>query len=248
MKHLHHTWAAVESAPSDADVSALLELRSAIAPTEVDPVTALRFLRARSLDVAKSKAMLEAYLAWREAEQVDDVLREVFDPEIEAVLAEHFAPRLLRGRDKLDRPVLYCALGGVDVPALAKKGVTVEMLIRRYTRAVEEVRLAVEAADDPLGGHLLIQDLRGCTATKFMRSLQFWRQQAHMAQNYYPEMLGKTCVVRGPPAAAWAVSMIKKFLDRKTADKIELTSCEPRQPLSVQCPEETLAELEADFT
>lgn len=41
---------------------------------------------------------------------------------------------------------------------------------------------------------------------------------------YYPELMGCMCCVRGPPAAAWAVRVIKRFLDAETGAKIELWS------------------------
>jgi len=159
---------------------------------------------------------------------------------------------LLNGRDKLGRPILYIALGGVDVPALAKQGVTVEDLIRCWVRTSEQVRLAVEASEDPLAGHLLINDLglgsaNPCTAMKFIRALRFWIAQGRLGQNYYPEMLGHTAVIRGPPPAAWAVSQIKRFLDKKTADKIELTSCDPYLALGEHISADVLRELDAEF-
>ena len=95
---------------------------------------------------------------------------------------------------------------------------------------------------DPLAGHLLIQDLRGCTVMKFVRSMKFWLGQGYAGQNYYPELLGNTIAVRGPPAAAWAVNTVKKFIDKKTGDKIELHSGEPAGPLSAYLDPDVLRE------
>ena len=86
-----------------------------------------------------------------------------------------------------------------------------------------------------------------CTATKFIRALRFWIAQGRLGQNYYPEMLGHTAVIRGPPPAAWAVSQIKRFLDKKTADKIELTSCDPYLALGEHISADVLHELVQDF-
>lgn len=159
---------------------------------------------------------------------------------------------MLKGRDKLGRPILYIALGGVDVPALERKGVSIDDLIRCSIRSSEQVRLAVESSVDPLAGHLLINDLglgtdNPCTATKFITALRFWVAQGALGQNYYPEMLGHTCVIRGPPAAAWAVTQIKRFLDKKTADKIELTSCDPYIALGEYISADVLSELDSEF-
>ena len=75
-------WPDVEAAEGGPERDALLQFRSAIAPKETDPVTALRFLRARDLNIAKANAMYADYLAWRTDERVDDVLTETIDPNV----------------------------------------------------------------------------------------------------------------------------------------------------------------------
>ena len=80
---------------------------------------------------------------------------------------------------------------------------------------------------------------------KFVRSMKFWLGQGYAGQNYYPETLGNTVAVRGPPAAAWAVNTVKKFIDKKTGDKIELHSGEPSGPLSVYLDPDVLSEVMA---
>ena len=236
------TWEDVDAAPPNDEKAALLDFRAAIAPAETDPLTALRFLRARDLDTAKAQAMFTTCFEWRATERIDGILTEETDPAIEAAVATAFAPTVLKGKDKLGRPIVYTALGTIDLPALAKKGATLEQLLRCANREMERMRLEVEASADPLAGHLLIQDLRGCTVMKFVRSMKFWLGQGYAGQNYYPELLGNTIAVRGPPAAAWAVNTVKKFIDKKTGDKIELHSGEPAGPLSAYLDPDVLSE------
>ena len=49
-----------------------------------------------------------------------------YNAEAERVLAQAFAPTLLDGPDAQGRPVLYVSLGSIDIPALAKRGVTLQ--------------------------------------------------------------------------------------------------------------------------
>lgn len=86
------------------------------------------------------------------------------------------------------------------------------------------MRIAVERADNPLAGHLLVHDIGACTVMKFLNSRNFFRAQAKISQDYYPELLGHLLVLKGPPAAKWAVDTAKKFLDKDTAAKIQLES------------------------
>ena len=65
----------------------------------------------------------------------------------------------------------------------------------------------------------------------------------------YAEILGTTLVIRGPPAAQWAINLLKKIMDKKTADKIHLFgwSTDPRGPLSDFLDAEVLSELEDEL-
>ena len=70
----------------------------------------------------------------------------------EAAVATAFAPTVLKGKDKLGRPIVYTALGTIYLPALAKKGATLAQLLRCANREMERMRLEVEASADPLAG------------------------------------------------------------------------------------------------
>ena len=45
---------------------------------------------------------------------------------------------------------------------------------------------------------------------------------AKLGNDYYPELMGCCCIVNGPPSAAWAVRLSKRWMDPVTASKIEL--------------------------
>lgn len=129
----------------DIEAATLLSFREALHSTSstnatVDPVTAIRFLRARKGIVAKAVQMYSAYAEWRELEHVDDVLEDDWTGAADEALSSAFSPKLLDSTDKLGRPIWFLALGNLDVSALAKQGVTLSMLRRRHIRMSEQVR------------------------------------------------------------------------------------------------------------
>ena len=66
-------------------------------------------------------------------------------------------PVTLDDVDQWGRPVMYTPCGRIDLPVLAKQGVTLELLLRRYVVQAEKLRLAVGRSADPLAGHLQVQ-------------------------------------------------------------------------------------------
>lgn len=189
-----------------------------------EELTALRYLRACKGNVDKAVKGVETYRAWREKEQVDSILTEHVDPKVDSVLSTSYAPKLLPGLDIKGRPVVYTKLGGVNMVYFRSCGLTMEQVVRRHTRELERMRLAVEASPCPELGHLLIFDLRGCTLAKFALGWQLWVKVAELGDKFYPELLGCICLVHAPVAAERSLTQIKKILDPVTASKIELHS------------------------
>jgi hypothetical protein len=61
---------------------------------------------------------------------------------------------------------------------LKKHGVTLPMLVRRHAKAMELLVQHVREAPDPLAGSLLIFDLSGCSASKFLGMWGYIREIA----------------------------------------------------------------------
>jgi hypothetical protein len=82
----------------------------------VDDLTVLRFVRGEKGSVKKARKKFAAYVAWRAAERIDEVMGESLPPdgELEALLTEMYKPRILDGLDKLGRPIVYSNMGKVD--------------------------------------------------------------------------------------------------------------------------------------
>ena len=173
-------------------------LRRALAPElEISDLECQRFLRANAGRVPRAAKQYRATAAWREREGIDGVMAEPpFAPEVEAELARG-SMQLLDDYGSAERPVAFALLDRVDLRALKRLGITTAMLLRRHAKLMEQLVARLEAAANPLAGHVLIVDVSGCSAGKLVCVWPYLRKLAHMSQAYYPEVLGTLCVVNG---------------------------------------------------
>ena len=201
---------------------AVKELQVMLAPLPADELTCRRFIRANKGDIKGAAKQYRGFLAWREKERVDEVLKEpLHAPDIEAEL-QCVGMRPLDGRDLAGRPVVVVALGLMDMYLLKKRGVTQEMLVRRHVKAMEMLVQRLREAPNPLAGCLLILDLAGCTASKFLSAWGYIREIAPICQHHYPELLSKMYFVHGSFFFKWGIDKVKLLLDPATRDKMEL--------------------------
>ena len=212
-----------------------------VAPNQISQSAAERFLAARRDDPAKAAKLYNDYLAWRKAENIDDVLSEPpLAPAAELELQERFNPYLLSGLDYHGRPVMYAAFGKLDITSLARMGIGVKDVARRYVRALEELQQRAEqsaGSSSSTSGHMIILDVYGCTIVTALKAWGLWLAMAKISQEYYPELLGHLCIVRAPRAGQWLVDKFRRTaLDPLTAEKLEMHSGDPRPPLAKYLP------------
>jgi hypothetical protein len=213
-----------------AEAAAVLELQNDDGPLHnVDEFTVLRFLRASNCKIKTTRTRYAAYLAWREEEKIDSVLDEMIptDPELEAKLTQMYKPRILDGLDNLGRPVCYSNMGAVDFSWCSRNGIDTKQLARRHTRELELILKAVCAAPRPELGHLFLLDIGGLSLSRFLAGWKLWMAEARIGQDFYPELVGTVCILRGPSTAAWGLKLVQRFLDPATAAKFELHSGDP---------------------
>ena len=85
--------------------------------------------------------------------------------------------------------------------ALSKRGVCVQMLLRRHLRALEQVaRLLADAnahgcPPKAARGYLFVIDVRDGTAARFLSGWKLWANIGSYEAKYYP------CLVRACPAS-----------------------------------------------
>ena len=199
---------------------------------------ALRFMRGARGDVATAAIAYRERQAWL-AELPEEPL---YDDGVEAVLRKCYEPRLLSSPDKRGRPVLIVRLGTLDLNVAERGGVTVAMLLRRHFRTLNSVEAAVDASQDAMGGHLLVQDLSGCTIAKFLRARAFFRAMLNVDQSYYPELLGNLICINAPRLAVFALEQLKPWIDPVTFAKVRLVRGDPSVTLSEVLPPPCAAE------
>ena len=94
-------------------------------------------------------------------------------------------------------------------------------------------------------GHLLetcctIMDLKGVGLGKAPSVYGYLQQASGISQNYYPERLGKLYVINAPWGFSTVFSVVKKFLDPVTVNKIHVLGSGYQSELLAQVPAENL--------
>lgn len=135
-------------------------------------------------------------------------------------------------------------LGKVDLNALYK--------ITSQDRMLQNLVVEYEKVADPRlpacsrkAGHLLetcctIMDLKGVGISKASSVYGYVQAASNVSQNYYPERLGKLYIINAPWGFSGIFSVIKRFLDPVTVNKIHVLGSGYEKELLAQVPKENL--------
>ncbi|KAJ3261278.1 cytosolic factor, phosphatidylinositol/phosphatidylcholine transfer protein [Chytriomyces hyalinus] len=184
----------------------------------------LRFLKARKFDLEKSMLMFNNYLQWRQSFGVEDIVNKFVYPEYDKVMELY--PRFYHKLDKLGRPVYFEVLGGISLKAF-ESITTTDRFVQYYVREYEKTGRYRFAAASGKAGHIVdksctIMDLKNVPLMQFNSIRKFLAQVAHIAQNYYPETLGKMFIINAPMLFQTCWAIIKGMLDEATVAKISI--------------------------
>ncbi|KAL1924742.1 uncharacterized protein VTP21DRAFT_4396 [Calcarisporiella thermophila] len=193
----------------------------------------LRFLRARKFDLPKSLLMFTNYLKWRKDFGVDDLVRNFKFEEHEEV-AKYY-PRYYHKTDRLDRPIYVEHIGNVDLKQLFKV-TTEERMIKHFVVGYESLVNDRFPSCSKLAGQRIEQcftilDLKGIQLKQAPSIMSFIKRISAIAQDYYPEMMGKMFIINAPYLFASVFNLIKNFLDEVTVNKIVILSGKYQQEL-----------------
>jgi len=208
----------------------------------LDDATLLRFLRARKFDIEKAKEMYVNCEKWRQEYGTNTILEDFHYME-KSKVAE-FYPQYYHKIDKDGRPVYVEQVGAVKVAEMYKI-TTEERMLRNLVWEYESfVRYRLPACSRKQG-HLVepsctIFDLKGISLSTASQVYSYIREASNVGQNYYPERMGKFYLINAPFGFSTVFSVIKRFLDPVTVEKIHVLGTKYQSELLAQVPSECL--------
>lgn len=135
-------------------------------------------------------------------------------------------------------------LGNIDLNAMYKI-TTSDRMLSNLVVEYEKVADPRLPACSRKTGHLLetccsILDMKGVGLSKAPSVYGYLQQASAISQNYYPERLGKLYVINAPWGFSGVFSIVKKFLDPVTVNKIHVLGSGYEKELLSQVPAENL--------
>eukprot|EP00939_MAST-03C_sp_MAST-3C-sp1_P001045 g1045.t1 len=195
-----------------------------------EKLTLLRFVRARQGDMDKVEKMLRDTIAFRK-ESADDIfttfsIPEVLEKYFPGSIQEPNSPCFL---DKIGRPIVYEALGQVDPSGIvnATKAGGPDFMARYNTYNMEHLlrrcRSLTKKSGKPVSQVVIVEDVAGLGSRHlFPAGLALFGKLTRIMEDYYPEIMGITFVVNAPRIFSIIWSIVKKFFDERTREKIHI--------------------------
>lgn len=189
-----------------------------------DDGTLLRFLRARKFDLQKSEKMILDYEQWRVEFDVEGIIQNFAYPEQKQV--QSLYPRFYHKTDKQGRPIYIELLGNLEAKKLFE-ATDQDRFLKKHVREYEKLlKYRFKACSEKQGRRIeqscTILDLKGVPLSQFNQVRKIVQIVSGIAQNYYPETLGRMFLINAPMlfTAIWAV--VKGMLDENTVAKISV--------------------------
>lgn len=187
----------------------------------------LRFCRARDFNFEKIKLMLEGFMDFRA--EVDYKRVAQLEMSEFKTLTDNYA-RGYVGYDQEGRVVLLerVALSNVKtIVGNVSKDQIRDYFVNIYERLIHVIFPTLSRIHNKrIDRTVLVIDLEGVNLLKlFDSNLQaFLKFSSKMAQDYYPELLGKSFIVNAPWVFQGVWSIVKIWLDKKTTEKFVFAS------------------------
>ncbi|KAI6147488.1 CRAL-TRIO domain-containing protein [Pisolithus tinctorius] len=195
-----------------------------------DDLTLLRFLRARKFNLNEAKKMIRNAQHWRKTVAgvgIDELYNQldIFNyPGREHVFRSW--SMYFHKTDKIGRPLNVQFLAGCDLSELHKH-ITPDkhwetIVVSTETLARKVIPAASHAAGHHIGGVLAIVDLKGFGLSQFWQVKSLAQASLQMSQDYYPEIMAKLAIVNAPSSFTFIWSVVKPWLSKETAEKVDV--------------------------
>lgn len=153
-----------------------------------------RFLDASNGDYAEAQRRYYNTLEWRQAEQIDTILREPF-PHFYTI-KQHY-PHYFHGFGFRGQPVYYEFPAKADMKALKRAGLSFDQLIRYYNM-ITEFQWQMLSRDDTMTS-IFIADLDGITLADFVgEAVELVKKASKVSAEHYPERAGLVFIINVP--------------------------------------------------
>lgn len=216
------------------ELTALLKQDDALHPPDSEPPSyqetqLLRFLRARSFNVAAARTMYLKAEAWKKEIQLDRLVREFEFSERDEVAAHGWC-MYFHKTDKLGRPIFIQDLGNMDCTAVFRT-TTPERVIHNFAVTLElAVRHRYEACSVASGrwvdDNFMVVNLAGLGLSTFWSMKGQLQQLLSILDNNFPELSGRVQIINAPYMFSTIWSWVKGWLPVATVEKIDIAGAD----------------------
>jgi len=213
---------------SDQERQRCRELRAKLkdTPGTKDPVTMLRFVRARQGRLDAAAKMYTAAMNWRAANGWERGFRlNTLDDALHRRMDTYLPSTALMGRDKDGDPVYWNRLcpHTMDYFAAAPSAFLAEHEVYIITRILQAMEEQSRLQGRPVMYMTAVVDFSAMGMRHLNRkALPKWSIGARILEDYFPEMVKRIIVVRAPPLASAIWRVVSKVFDEGTRNKIQI--------------------------
>lgn len=213
---------------SDVERSRCRQLRTRISDmaSAKDPVTMIRFLRARKGSVDAAADMYRKAMSWRESVKWEHRWRANTKCDMLHKRVDSFwPPSALLGTDLDDDPIYYLRPGLISMDFLEQ--VPLDFLVQHEVYVITRIMQAMEELSrnkqKPVMQMTVVVDCADLS-TKLLniKGITKYKACVRTMEDNFPEIVKRVVVVRAPRIAYVLWNLVSRFFDEGTRDKIQI--------------------------
>eukprot|EP00919_Chromeraceae_sp_WS-2016_P038258 GHVR01091345.1.p1 GENE.GHVR01091345.1~~GHVR01091345.1.p1 ORF type:complete len:284 (+),score=47.40 GHVR01091345.1:30-881(+) len=187
-----------------------------------------RFVRGTLGDIELARKRWEATKSWREAEQIDDILKE--EQPHYPIIKKYYSHYIL-GKCKAGYYVWLERPGKSSVSKIYDAKVTIDQLARHYIFVSEFLWNSIDPNDDSMT--LSLFDCEGCGVSFLTgKTFELFKKTSKLIQEHYPERSFKIIVINAPFWFKTVFTLIGPFIDPRTKEKIIVVGSDYKKVLA----------------